>query len=76
MFLRFDYPELEAKARARVIYYMQLGYDDANLGETLDERLAMVPGYLVAYTGYTASKAEVEAFANYARTVTRQAASA
>ncbi|WP_299744137.1 TetR/AcrR family transcriptional regulator [uncultured Tateyamaria sp.] len=70
MFLRFDYPELEAKARARVIYYMQLGYDDANLGETLNERLAMVPGYLVAYTGHAASDAEIEAFATYARDVT------
>ncbi len=69
MFLRFDYPELEAAARARVIYYMQLGYDDANLGETLEERLAMVPGYLVAFTGRPASEGEVADFAAYARAV-------
>lgn len=70
MFTRFDYPTLEATARARVIYYMQLGYDDANLGETLEDRLSMVPGYLVAFTGRAASKAEIAAFATYARRVT------
>ena len=69
MFARFDYPPLEAKARARVIYYMQLGYDDAELGETLDDRLAMVPGYLVAFTGQEASQAEIEAFNAFARNV-------
>ncbi|MEL6450309.1 MAG: TetR/AcrR family transcriptional regulator [Pseudomonadota bacterium] len=69
MFARFDYPPLEATARARVIYYMQLGYDDANLGETLDERLAMVPGYLVAFTGRAGSADEIAAFAAYARRV-------
>lgn len=71
MFTRFDYPPLEATARARVIYYMQLGYDDANLGETIEQRLAMVPGYLVAFTGQTPLDAEITAFADYARTVTQ-----
>lgn len=70
MFLRFDYPPLEASARARVIYYMQLGYDDAKLGETLEQRLAMVPGYLIAFTGRAASDREIAAFAAYARSVT------
>lgn len=70
MFLRFDYPNLEAKARARVIYYMQLGYDDANLGESLEQRLAMVPGYLIAFTGHAARPEEIEAFNAYARALT------
>lgn len=73
MFDRFGFGTLEATARARVIYYMQLGYDDANLGETLDERLAMVPGYLVAFTGQTAAAHEIEAFNAYARRVTARA---
>ncbi|WP_299298510.1 TetR/AcrR family transcriptional regulator [uncultured Tateyamaria sp.] len=70
MFERHDYPPLEATARARVIYYMQLGYDDADLGETLEQRLSMVPGYLVAFTGSTASAEEIAAFNDFARTVT------
>lgn len=69
MFERFEVPPVEAKARARVIYYMQLGYDDANLGETLEERLAMVPSYLVVFTGQRASDDEIAAFAAYARRV-------
>ncbi|WP_315898824.1 TetR/AcrR family transcriptional regulator [Tateyamaria omphalii] len=76
MFLRFGYPQMEATARARVIYYMQLGYDDANLGETLEERLAMVPGYLVAFTGTEPTEDEIQAFAAYAREVTQTSASA
>lgn len=67
MFARFDYPAREAEARARVIYYMQLGYDDANLGETLEQRLAMVPGYLIAFTGHPGRADEIAAFAAYAR---------
>ncbi len=69
MFARFGFAPLEATARARVIYYMQLGYDDANLGETLDARLAMVPGYLIAFTGQAAPAHEIAAFNAYARSV-------
>ena len=32
MFARFDYEQLEAVTRARVLYYMQMGYEDARLG--------------------------------------------
>ena len=43
MIVRHGYPDQNAKARARVRYYMQLGYEDARLGETLEERLQLVP---------------------------------
>lgn len=69
MFSRYGYPRLEATARARVIYYMQLGYDNADLGETLEQRLSMVPGYLVAFTGKVASDDEIAAFNAFARQV-------
>ena len=38
MFERFDYPKLEAVARARILYYMQIGYDDAQLNEPMEAR--------------------------------------
>ncbi|WP_299652823.1 TetR/AcrR family transcriptional regulator [uncultured Tateyamaria sp.] len=76
MFTRFGYAPLEATARARVIYYMQLGYDNAKLGETLEERLAMVPGYLVAFTGKDAAEHEIAAFNTYAREVAAHSAPA
>lgn len=67
MFVRHGYAERNATARARVIYYMQMGYEDARLGETLEERLRLVPDYLLSFTGQHASAEEIEAFNAYAR---------
>ena len=67
MFARFDYPAQNAKARARVLYYMQMGYEDARLGETLEQRLQLVPDYLVSFTGQQPRDEEIAAFNAYAR---------
>lgn len=67
MFLRHGYRPLEAQTRARVLYYMQLGYDMAQLGETLDQRLSSVSQYLLVFTGHPGSAEEIDAFAAYAR---------
>lgn len=67
MFARYGYPEGEAEARARVLYYMQIGYDFAQLGEEPEARLAMVPHYLLAFTGQPPLQDEVDAFNRYAR---------
>ena len=69
MFVRHGYPDQTAKARARVLYYMQLGYEDARLGETLEERLQLVPDYLLSFTGRAASPDEIAAFNAYARSI-------
>lgn len=69
MFERHGYNRQNAIARARVIYYMQLGYDDANLGERLEDRLAMVPEYLLIYTGQEAAPDEIATFIAYARSL-------
>ena len=69
MFVRHGYPDQNAKARARVLYYMQLGYEDARLGETLEERLQLVPDYLLSFTGRVASPDEIAAFNAYARSI-------
>ncbi|MEM1233181.1 MAG: helix-turn-helix domain-containing protein [Pseudomonadota bacterium] len=67
MFTRHGYPAQEALIRARVLYYMQLGYDAAELGESWEERLANVPHYLLAFTGRAPRPEVVEDFARYAR---------
>ncbi|MEM6277269.1 MAG: TetR/AcrR family transcriptional regulator [Pseudomonadota bacterium] len=67
MFTRHDYPAQEALIRARVLYYMQLGYDAAELGESWDDRLANVPHYLLAFTGRPPRPDVVADFARYAR---------
>jgi AcrR family transcriptional regulator len=67
MFRRYDYPKLEAQTRARVLYYMQLGYDLAQLNETMEQRLSMVAEYLFVFTGQQPLPQEIEEFAAYAR---------
>ncbi|MGZ2259126.1 TetR/AcrR family transcriptional regulator [Roseobacter sp. A03A-229] len=69
MFARFGCPELEAVARARILYYMQIGYDDAQLGEPMEARNRLVPSYLIGFTGQTPLQSEVDALIAYARAV-------
>ena len=66
MFQRYDYPELEAVARARILYYMQIGYDDAQLGEPMEMRNLLMPSYLLGFTGQNPSDAEIAALRAYA----------
>lgn len=68
MFERFGYPEVEALTRARVLYYMQIGYDDAPLRETKSERMRLVPHYLRCFTGKEPQTDELEAFSAYVET--------
>ena len=67
MFLRYDYPEAEAITRAKVLYYMQLGYDFAGRPEAPALRLARVPEYLRVFTGREPGADEIAAFMAYAR---------
>ena len=66
MFVRFGFDPTEGKARARVLYFMQLGYDFAQLGEVPEARLAMVPHYLQVFTGCTPAAEDVAEFTAYA----------
>jgi AcrR family transcriptional regulator len=61
MFVRFDYGQHDATARARVLYYMQIGYTDAELHEPLEQRLSMLEHYLFAFTGQKPSTDEIAA---------------
>ena len=52
--------------RARVLYYMQIGYYALDLKEPIEARLNLTPHYLKAFTGVAPSEAEVEALRAYA----------
>ncbi len=67
MFIRFNYDETEAETRARVLYYMQIGYDLAQLNEPMATRLSMVPHYLYVFTGVEPRPEEVSEFSDYAK---------
>ncbi|RBW53075.1 TetR/AcrR family transcriptional regulator [Ruegeria sp. A3M17] len=65
MFARYGYSEVEAETRARVLYYMQIGYDLAQLNEPMSTRIALVPHYLYVFTGVEPKPEEVEEFSAY-----------
>lgn len=67
MFTRYGYSEIEAETRARVLYYMQIGYDLAQLNEPMETRLQMVPHYLYVFTGVEPRPEEVEEFSAYSK---------
>ncbi|KIC43646.1 MAG: TetR/AcrR family transcriptional regulator [Ruegeria sp.] len=67
MFARYGYSEIEAETRARVLYYMQIGYDLAQLNEPMETRISMVPHYLYVFTGVEPKPQEVEEFSAYSQ---------
>lgn len=54
LFLRHAYDPPEADARARILYFMQLGYHALDVAETLEVRMARIEGYLKGFTGQAA----------------------
>jgi hypothetical protein len=66
LFLRFGYEDEDALVRARVLYYMQIGYYALDLREPIETRLNLTPHYLKAFTGVDPNKDEIDAFRAYA----------
>ncbi|MBY4891342.1 TetR/AcrR family transcriptional regulator [Rhodobacteraceae bacterium N5(2021)] len=65
MFDRHDYPNGEAEARARILYFMQLGYHALDLHEDIDTRMSRVAAYIDGFTGQTADPADIAEFITY-----------
>ena len=51
VYVRHGFAEAEADARARILYFMQLGYHALEIREQLDLRLSRVESYLKGFTG-------------------------
>jgi AcrR family transcriptional regulator len=66
LFVRFGYDDEDALVRARVLYYMQIGYYALDLKEPIEARLNLTPHYLKAFTGLAPTEAEVDALRAYA----------
>jgi AcrR family transcriptional regulator len=69
MFLRQGYHEPDAFVRARVLYFMQIGYYSLEIVEPMKNRLSLVPSYLRSFTGREPLNGEVAAFARYVEKV-------
>jgi hypothetical protein len=65
LFVRFGYEDEDAFVRARVLYYMQIGYYALDLRE-IETRLNLTPHYLKAFTGVDPNQDEIDAFRAYA----------
>jgi len=66
MYQRFGYADAAADARARVLYFMQLGYHALDVQETIELRMGRLPQFLECFTGETATPKTVEDFAKFA----------
>ena len=73
MFVRFGYEDEDAFVRARVLYYMQIGYYALDIREPIEARLNLTPHYLKAFTGVAPSEAEIDAFRAYAMRIAHHA---
>jgi len=68
MFRRYGYSDYEADVRARILYFMQLGYHALDQSEPMRIRMARLEGYLLGFTGKEPAAEEVEAFRSWAIT--------
>jgi len=66
MFSRFGYEMADADARARILYFMQVGYHAVEMRETMTERLSRVDAFLIGFTGQAPSPDIVAAFKVFA----------
>ena len=62
MFLRHGYEATEAFTRARIIYFMQIGYYALIENEPFETRFSMLEPYLVSFTGQRPDPAEMAGF--------------
>ncbi|WP_026989601.1 TetR/AcrR family transcriptional regulator [Fodinicurvata sediminis] len=62
MFKRHGYPEEEAFIRARVLYFMQIGYYSLEIDEPMETRLSYLASYLHCFTGLEPTQQEINDF--------------
>ena len=74
MYLDHGYGQTEADARARILYFMQLGYHALEVREDIDLRLSRVGPYIEGFTGRTADPEALTEFAAFARAAQSAAA--
>ncbi|MCR9219796.1 MAG: TetR/AcrR family transcriptional regulator [Alphaproteobacteria bacterium] len=71
MFERHGYSPYDADVRARILYFMQLGYHALDQTEPMEERLKRLEGYLEGFTGVAPRPEECEAIRTLAARVAK-----
>ncbi|MCR9126993.1 MAG: TetR/AcrR family transcriptional regulator [Rhodobacteraceae bacterium] len=67
MFARHGYAPEDADARARILYFMQLGYHALEVDEPMRTRMSRIAPYLRGFTGVEAEPETITAFLDFAR---------
>ncbi|MEM7521009.1 MAG: TetR/AcrR family transcriptional regulator [Pseudomonadota bacterium] len=62
LFLRHGYPPHVADARARILYFMQLGYHALEVREPMELRMSRLHEYLIGFTGETVDEETLAKF--------------
>ncbi len=62
LYLRHGYEPQDAFIRARVLYFMQIGYNALELGESIETRMGYIGDYLRCFTGREPSERETQRF--------------
>lgn len=65
MYQRHGFDEEDAFIRARILYYVQVGYYALELKETMEARLSHIEAYLRAFTGEEPARADVDRFRGF-----------
>lgn len=66
MFRRYGYGEYDADARARILYFMQLGYHALDQREPMEVRMARLDGYVRGFSGVEPAPDELAEFRAWA----------
>ncbi|HKN27721.1 MAG TPA: TetR/AcrR family transcriptional regulator [Roseiarcus sp.] len=66
MFERRGYPFEDALVRARVLYFMQIGYYALDIKESMEARLKLTPHYLETFSGVAPREEDLASFRAYA----------
>ena len=72
MFRRHGFPDQDAFIRARIVYYMQIGYYSVDLREALRARIANLAAYVRAFTGVEPEQPELQRFSRLTDDVERR----
>ncbi len=71
MFIRHGYDHSDADARARILYFMQLGYHALDVREAMSERLDRVDAYVRGFTGIEPNGEEIAEFRKFAESLNK-----
>ena len=66
MYTRHGFAPDAADARARVLYFMQLGYHALDVRETMETRMARLPQFLQCFTGVQPTDEVIAEFSKFA----------